>query len=220
MQHGLIFDFDGRRVREDQDFGDELPMDFGAGGIVEFGENDHSLSDFFSSNAFERKRGGLACRADRHGDPFAFDATDGGCGELPKGVWTDEDSVSGMDDAGLYDAGDDGADEGDGESVVDVEFERSIGVIVPVVGEHVEEHTNEVEGFAGDVADLEDGADALGDELRSGDDCFVAVSDEYGDFASSGRFKDAGKLGDGLLEDVGWADVNFGDDDHDGDVEC
>ena len=70
-----------------------------------------------------------------------------------------------MDDAAFHDARDDGADEGDGEGVVDVEFEGSAGVVVAVVREDVEEVADEVEVFAGYVGDLEDGADAAGDEL-------------------------------------------------------
>lgn len=42
-----------------------------------------------------------------------------------------------MDDAGFHDPGDDGADEGDGEGVVYVEFEGGFGVVVAVVGEDV-----------------------------------------------------------------------------------
>lgn len=56
-----------------------------------------------------------------------------------------------MDEAVLDDAGDDGADEGDGEGVVDVELEGGGGVVGAVVGEDVEEGADKVEGLAGDV---------------------------------------------------------------------
>ncbi len=95
-----------------------------------------------------------------------------------------------------------------------MEFEGAVGVVVAVVGKDVEEGSDEVEGFAGDVGDLEDGTDALGDELRCGLNGICTVFDEDGDFASTGRLEDAGELGDGLLQDLGWADVDFGDDDH------
>lgn len=39
----------------------------------------------------------------------------------------------------FHDSGDDGADEGDGEGVVDMEFERRFGVIVSVMRQDVEE---------------------------------------------------------------------------------
>ena len=106
-----------------------------------------------------------------------------GGGELAQAVGPDEDCVARVDDPGFDDAGDDSANEGDGEGVVDVEFERSVSVVVAVVREYVEEGADKVKGFAGDVGDLEDGADALGDELRSGLDSVGAVFDENGDFA-------------------------------------
>ena len=50
MQHRLIFRLDGGGVTEDEDFGDEFPVDFG--GVVEFGEDDHAFADVFSADTF------------------------------------------------------------------------------------------------------------------------------------------------------------------------
>ena len=50
-----------------------------------------------------------------------------------------------MDDAAFDDATNDRPDEGDGECVIDVEFEGCIGIVVPVVRKDVEKSTNEVE---------------------------------------------------------------------------
>lgn len=58
---------------------------------------------------------------------------------------------------------------------------------------------------------MEDGADALADELSGGFDGVFSVLDEDRNFAGAGRFENAGKLSDGLLEDLGWANVDFGD---------
>ena len=66
-------------------------------------------------------------------------------------VGTDLDSVAGVDDAALHDAGDNGANEGHGEGVIDVELEGGVGVVVAVVRKDVEEFADEVEGLAGDV---------------------------------------------------------------------
>ena len=100
-----------------------------------------------------------------------------------------------------------------------MKFESGLFFVVAVVGENVEEGADEVEVVAGDVRDLEDGADAPRDELRCCIDALLAVGDEDGDFPRAGGFEDFGELGDGLLEDLGRTDVDFGDDDHDGDVE-
>jgi len=82
----------------------------------------------------------------------------------------------------LYDARDDGPDERYGEGVVDVEFKGGFVVVVAVMGQDVEEGSDEVEAFAGDVGDLEYGAYPLAHELGGSLDGFVAVLDEDGDF--------------------------------------
>ena len=101
-----------------------------------------------------------------------------------------------------------------------MEFEGGVGIVVAMVGEDVEEGSDEVEGFACDVGDLKDGADSLGDELCRSLDGVGAVFDKNGDFAGAGGFENAGQLGDGLLQDVRWANVDFGDDDHHWHVKC
>ena len=67
-----------------------------------------------------------------------------------------------------------------------MELEGSVGIVVAVVGKDVEEGSDEVEGFACDVGDLEDGTDALRDELCGGLDGICAVLDEDRDFACTG----------------------------------
>jgi hypothetical protein len=51
-------------------------------------------------------------------------------------------------------------------------------------------------------------------------DAILSVLDEDGDLASTGGFQDLGQLCDGLLENLRRADVNLGDDNHDGNVQC
>ena len=188
VQHGLIFRLDGRRVREDQDLGDEFPVHFWRRGIgvAQFGEDDHALADFLPADPFEGEGGGLAGAADGDGDAFALDGADVRCGELAEGVGTDEDGVAGVDDAAFHDARDDGPDEGDGKGVVYVEFEGCVGVVISVVRQYVEERPDQVEGFARHVRDLEDGADALADELGGRFDGVFSGLDENGYLARTG----------------------------------
>ena len=162
----------------------------------------------------------MAGGAYRDGDALPLDGSYRRGLELAEGVWADEDRVAGVDDASFHDAGHDGADEGDGEGVVDVELEGGRGVVMTVVGEDVEEGSDQVQTFTCYVADLEDGADALGDEGCGGVDRVLARFNEDGDLAGAWGLENAGQLHYGLLEDLGWADVNFGDHDHDGDVQC
>lgn len=122
------------------------------------------------------------------GDPFAFDGADGCGGELAEGIGADEDGVAGVDDAALDDAGHDCAHERHRESVIDVELERGVGVVMAMVRKDIEERPNEIQVLAGDVGDLEDGADSLTDELSRGVDALLSVLDEDGDLASTGAF--------------------------------
>jgi len=106
--------------------------------------------------------------------------------ELAKAVGADQHGISRVDDARVDNARYDGTDEGDGEGVIDMKFEGSVGVIVAVVGKNVKEGSDEVEGFACDVGDLEDRTDALRDELRGRLNSVGAVFDENGNLARSG----------------------------------
>ena len=52
-----------------------------------------------------------------------------------------------------------------------------------------------------------------------GVDAVLAVLDEDGDLARPGRLEDLCQLRDGLLQNVWRADIDLGNDDHDGHVE-
>lgn len=54
MQHRLVLGLDGGGVAQDEDLGDEFPVDFGRGvGVgVEFGQDDHALADVFAADTF------------------------------------------------------------------------------------------------------------------------------------------------------------------------
>ena len=100
-----------------------------------------------------------------------------------------------------------------------MKFERGLGIVIAVMGQDVKECSDEIEAFTSDVRDLEDGADSLANKLGSGLDGFVAVLDENGYFPGAWRLENAGELRYGLLKNLGWANVDFGDHYHDWDVE-
>ena len=149
MQHGLIFCFDSGCVREDEYFRDEFSVHFGRS--VEFGEYHHAFPYFFSSDPFQCEGSRLAGTANRNRDPFPFNRADMGCGELAKGVRPNQDSIAGMDDATFDNPGHDRADEGYGESVIDVELERGFCIVISVMRKDIEEGPYEVERLTGDV---------------------------------------------------------------------
>ena len=80
----------------------------------------------------------MAGSAHGDGDSFPLDRPDVGGLELAERIGPNHYSVPGVDDAGFDDARDDGTDERNGESVVDVKLKGRLGVVVAVVREDVE----------------------------------------------------------------------------------
>jgi hypothetical protein len=110
------------------------------------------------------------------------------------------------------------ADEGDREGIVDRELKISAGIISAVMRQDVQKRSYKIQILSRDVGHLKYRTYPLADKLSCRIDTFLTVSNEDGDFASSWRFKDFGDLLDGLLENIGRADIDFGDDDHDWDI--
>lgn len=88
-----------------------------------------------------------------------------------------------------------------------------------MVRQDVEERAHQVEVLTSYIRDLEDGADALADELACRVDALLVVGNVGWQLARAGAAHDLVDLGDGLLQDVGWADIDLRDDDHDWHVE-
>ena len=63
-----------------------------------------------------------------------------------------------------------------------MEFKGGFGVVISVMGEDVQECSDQIETFACDVGYLEDGTYPLADELRCRLDGIFAVFDEDWDF--------------------------------------
>lgn len=111
----------------------------------------HALPYVLFTDFLESERGALTGCGSRDGNTLALNASYCCCGELAKRVRTNQDSVAGMYDAGFDDAANNSANKGNGESVVDVEFERSFNVIMAVMREDVEEGPHKIERLACDV---------------------------------------------------------------------
>lgn len=74
--------------------------------------------------------------------------------------------------------------------------------------------------MAGDVGYLEDGAYSARDKLSSSLNALLSIFDEDRYFSCARGFQDFGQLSNGLLQDLRRAYVNFGNDNHDWDIEC
>jgi hypothetical protein len=127
MQHGLVFRLDGSGVRQNEHFEgsviyiyynltrrgdtfrDELAIDLGCTMLCLW-QNDHAFSHVPPPYPLQSKGGRLARRSSRYGNPFSLNGSYICCCELTKGVWADEYSVTGVNDAALYHARHDRAD--------------------------------------------------------------------------------------------------------------
>lgn len=88
-----------------------------------------------------------------------------------------------------------------------------------MVRQNIQKRAYKVEIMARDVRDLENGAYSPGDELCSSVDALLSVLNENWDFPRALGFQYLGKLRYCLLQNLGRADIDFSDDDHDGYVE-
>lgn len=70
-----------------------------------------------------------------------------------------------MNNARFHNTTDDRSYEWDGEGVINVELEGSVGIIMSVVRKDVKESPYEVKRLSCHIGDLEDGANTLADEL-------------------------------------------------------
>lgn len=200
-------------------FSDEVAIDLGSRLANYLGKDNHSLPYVLTFHALEREGSRLPRRNGRDAYPLPLNGANSRSLKVAQRVRSNEDIVTFMGNARAHDTRDYSSYVRDGEAVVNMELEGRVGVVAAVVGEDVEERANQVEVFAGDVRDGEDGADALGDELRGGVNALLAVADEGRYLPRVWALHDLLDLRYGLLQDVGRANVDFGDDDHDRDVQ-
>ena len=124
-----------------------------------------------------------------------------------------------MNDSAFDDPRDYCTDEGDGKGVVDVELEWSFCIVMAMMRKDVQESPDEIQRLSSHIGDLEDRAYPLGNELSSCVDTLFPILDEDWDFACAWGFEDSRDLLNSLFEDLRWADVDFGDDYHDWDIQ-
>ena len=84
-----------------------------------------------------------------------------------------------------------------------------------MVGQDIQECPDQVEVFSCNIGNKEYWTYSLTDELGSCVNTFLARLDESWDLAGSRTLHNLGDLCQSLLQDVRWADVNLGDDNHD-----
>ena len=186
---------------------------------VRFGEHHHPLTDVLPSDSSQSERSRLAGRCRGDGYPFPLDGADRGLRKTPQRIRTDLDIIASVDHAGLDNAGHDRPDVRDAESVVDVELECRLGIVVTVVREDVEKRADQVQILARHVRDLKDGTYTLAHKLGGCIDALLVVLDENGYFPCPGALENPRDLGDGLLQNLRRADIDFRDNHQDRHVE-
>lgn len=124
-----------------------------------------------------------------------------------------------MRHTGPHDPRDDRTRKGNRECVINMELKRGIRVIPSMMGEDVQERPHKVERLARDVGHEKDRTYPLTDKLRSRINALLTRTYKRRHLPRAGALHYFRNLRQRLLEDVGRANVNLGDDDHDRDVE-
>lgn len=130
VQHRLVLLLDSCGVAEDQHLGDEFvvhPRRRGAVGWLR--QYHHALSDVFPLDFLQCEGSALTGAGCRYRNSFPLDGANGAWSELAQAVGPDDNAVTGVDDTGLDDAGDNGPNKRHGESVIDVEFKWGISIV-------------------------------------------------------------------------------------------
>jgi hypothetical protein len=168
-------------------FSDELAVDFW-GIVFLFWKHDHPFPHILPSHTLQRKGRRLTSRCSWNRNAFSLDGSNIGGSELTKGIRSDEYSVTRVDDSAFHNSRHHRTNERDGESIIDVELERSVSVVVSVMRKDVQELSYKVQRLASDVGDLEYRTYSLRDELSSGVDALVVGLDKDRYFPRTRRF--------------------------------
>ena len=100
-----------------------------------------------------------------------------------------------------------------------MKLERSFSIVVAMMWKDIQERPYEIQRFSCNIGDLEDRAYPLGNELSGGIDTLLLVLDENWDLPRARTFQYFGDLLNCLLQDLGRTNIDFGDDNHDWDVQ-
>ena len=96
-----------------------------------------------------------------------------------------------------------------------MKFKGRFRIVVSMVRENVQECPHKVKALPCDVGYLEYRADSLAHKLRCSIDGLFAILDEHRNFSCPWRLQYFGELSDGILQDLGRAYIDFGDNNHD-----
>ena len=118
------------------------------------------------------------------------------------------------------DPGDHSPNERYRERVVDMELKWCLSIVITMMRQDVQEGPHQVKVLPSDVGDLKNRAYSLADKLGCGLNGLITVLDEDRNFLRSRGFQYACQLGDSLLQNLRWANIDFGYDDHDRHVQC
>ena len=164
VQHGLVLGLDRGSMAENQDFSNKFPVyDWRLFVVLE--QHHHALANILATDFLQGKRRALTSSSSWDCYSLAFNGPNCGRGELAQGVRANENGIAGVNHARFHYTADNRTNKGNGECVVNVEFERGFRIVMTVMGQDIEERSDEVEGLACHVGDLKDRTDALTNEL-------------------------------------------------------
>eukprot|EP00047_Mylnosiga_fluctuans_P002563 m.225017 g.225017 ORF g.225017 m.225017 type:complete len:640 (+) comp11193_c0_seq1:93-2012(+) len=209
VDHRLVLRADGGGVVQDKDLSLKLPR---GTGVQRGRHHDHTLADGRALNLLQRERRCLPAADLLGGETAAVDALDRDRREVARRVRAQQQRVVDADRAGDRSAGHNRADARHGVGLVDLELRRRVAVEGRAGVEKVQEHLQQGQPGAGNVGHVENGADAIRDEVGGGDNDIILVGDQQGHLAAARALEDLLQQDHGLLQHVGRADVDLGDD--------
>lgn len=89
-----------------------------------------------------------------------------------------------------------------------------------MMGQEIQKRPYQIKAFSGHIRNLENRTYPLTDKLcRSIDSVFAGFYEDR-NFSCPGRLEYSSQLGNRLLQNLRWADVDLGNDYHDRDIKC
>lgn len=101
-----------------------------------------------------------------------------------------------------------------------MEFKGRPSVVIAMVRKYIQERSDQVQTLPCNVGYLKDRTYPLADELGSSLDGLFMVFDENRNFPCAWRFEYSSKLRYSLLQNLGWANIDFGYHNHHRHIEC
>ena len=101
-----------------------------------------------------------------------------------------------------------------------MELKWRLSIVITMMRQDIQEGPDKIKALPSNVRDLKDRTYPLADELGCGLNGLITVLDEDRNLLSSRGFQYPCQLGDSLLQNLRWTDINLSYDNHDRHIQC